>query len=126
MPACTRQLVPMILVGVVVTIGVAWGSSLLVDAVPLNANLPARTGAIHRDPSRWNVRIVERVGSTFLAYRHSVRSPLPALLPRDADAICFLVERPAGPERGAAWCSGHQRLFGPFTSADLPAEMVMD
>jgi hypothetical protein len=48
------------------------------------------------------------------------------LLSHDAHSIYFLVERPIGPARGTEWRSGHQRLFGPFTSADIPAELAMD
>jgi len=48
------------------------------------------------------------------------------LVPHGAHSIYFLVERPVEPGRGRAWRSGHQRLFGPFTSAELPAELVMD
>ncbi|GJM22827.1 MAG: hypothetical protein DHS20C15_27420 [Planctomycetota bacterium] len=36
------------------------------------------------------------------------------------------VERPAGPERGREWRSGTQRVFGPFTLADLPDTLFMD
>lgn len=48
------------------------------------------------------------------------------LLPNEAHSVYFLVERPSGSSRGTNWRSGHQRLFGPFTSADLPAELIMD
>ncbi len=48
------------------------------------------------------------------------------LLPHDARAIYFLVERPSGAGRGRQWRSGRQQLFGPFTSADVPAELVLD
>lgn len=48
------------------------------------------------------------------------------LLPNEAHSIYFLVERPSGSGRGTAWRSGHQRLFGPFVSADLPVELIMD
>ena len=48
------------------------------------------------------------------------------LLSHDAHSIYFLVERPAGLGRGTEWRSGHQRLFGPFTSEDIPAELIMD
>ena len=27
---------------------------------------------------------------------------------------------------GASWRSGHQRLFGPFGSANIPPELVID
>ncbi|MEM8963192.1 MAG: S41 family peptidase, partial [Acidobacteriota bacterium] len=48
------------------------------------------------------------------------------LLSPEAESIYFLVERPAGEERGPRWRTGHQRLFGPFTAAEIPAELVMD
>jgi len=48
------------------------------------------------------------------------------LLSNEAHSIYFLVERPSGPGRGRAWRSGHQQLFGPFTSADIPAELILD
>jgi hypothetical protein len=48
------------------------------------------------------------------------------LLPPDAESVYFLVERPADAGRGVKWRSGHQRLFGPFTSTDFPPELVMD
>ena len=48
------------------------------------------------------------------------------LLPHEAKSIYFLVERPIGSVRGGEWRSGHQRLFGPFTSATLPTELIMD
>lgn len=47
------------------------------------------------------------------------------LLPHEARDVYFLVERPAGSGRGIEWGSGQQRLFGPFTSADLPAELII-
>jgi hypothetical protein len=45
------------------------------------------------------------------------------LLPHDADEIYLLVERGSGTDR--EWRSGPQQLFGPFTSAELPTELVM-
>lgn len=48
------------------------------------------------------------------------------LLPHRAQGVHFLVERPAGPGRGTEWRSGEQRLFGPFTSAGLPAELILE
>lgn len=48
------------------------------------------------------------------------------LLPHEAERVYFLVERPAGPGRGVEWRSGQQRLFGPFTSANLPTELFME
>ena len=48
------------------------------------------------------------------------------LLPLEAQALYFLVERPVGSTLGGEWRSGHQRLFGPFTSANLPTELTMD
>lgn len=53
-------------------------------------------------------------------------SELEWLLPHEARDVHFLVERPDGPGRGTAWRSGRQRLFGPFTSAEFPAELVLD
>jgi len=48
------------------------------------------------------------------------------LLPLQADAIYFLVERPIVLEGASGWRSGHQRLFGPYTLAELPPELLMD
>ena len=48
------------------------------------------------------------------------------LLPNDGESIYFLVERPVGPGRGKKWRSGHQKLFGPFTSTDVPVILIMD
>lgn len=48
------------------------------------------------------------------------------LLPHDAREVNFLVERPLGSGDEGPWQSGHQRLFGPFTSATLPGELLMD
>jgi len=46
------------------------------------------------------------------------------LLPHGAQSVYFLVERGSG--RARDWRSGPQQLFGPFTLADLPAELIMD
>lgn len=48
------------------------------------------------------------------------------LIPHKAQGIYFLVERPDGPGRGTEWRSGQQKLFGPFTSAALPAELIVE
>lgn len=48
------------------------------------------------------------------------------LLPHEAKSIYFLVERPIGSGRGREWRSGRQRLFGPFSSATLPTELIID
>ncbi len=48
------------------------------------------------------------------------------LLPHELQGVHFLVERPAGSGRGTEWRSGQQRLFGPFTSAELPTELIME
>lgn len=48
------------------------------------------------------------------------------LLPHEARDVYFLVERPEGSGRGRDWRSGPQHLFGPFTSAALPAELVVE
>lgn len=53
-------------------------------------------------------------------------SELEWLLPLEAGEVYFLVERPDGPGRGTEWRSGQQRLFGPFTTAKFPAELVLD
>ena len=53
-------------------------------------------------------------------------SELEWLLPHEARDVHFLVERPDGPGRGTDWRSGRQRLFGPFTAAEFPAELVLD
>jgi len=48
------------------------------------------------------------------------------LLPLKAQSLYFLVERPVGPVLKPEWRGGYQRLFGPFSSADLPTELIMD
>ena len=48
------------------------------------------------------------------------------LLPLKAQSLYFLVERPVGPPHKPEWRGGYQRLFGPFSSADLPTELTMD
>lgn len=48
------------------------------------------------------------------------------LIPNDAHSIYFVVERPSGFDGEAQWLGGHQRQFGPFTAARLPAELSMD
>jgi len=48
------------------------------------------------------------------------------LLPLEAESLYFLVERPVGSTLGGNWRSGYQRLFGPFTSDNLPTELTMD
>ena len=45
------------------------------------------------------------------------------LLPSEFDAAYFLVEAPADKRRGKEWRSGKQKLFGPFRSSELPAEL---
>ena len=53
-------------------------------------------------------------------------SELEWLVPNEGQSIYFLVERPSGSGRGTEWRSGHQRLFGPFTSEEVPDELIMD
>ena len=48
------------------------------------------------------------------------------LLPLKAQSIYFLVERPVGSAPRWEWRGGHQRLFGPFNSTNLPTELFMD
>lgn len=48
------------------------------------------------------------------------------LVPNDAQAIYFVVERPSGFDGETQWRGGHQRQFGPFPAARLPAELIMD
>ena len=48
------------------------------------------------------------------------------LLPRDAHEVFFLVERPIDLGHGLEWRGGQQQLFGPYTSADLPGELVLE
>jgi hypothetical protein len=48
------------------------------------------------------------------------------LLPLKAQSLYFLVERPVGPALEPEWRGGYQRLFGPFTSSNLPTELTMD
>lgn len=56
----------------------------------------------------------------------SLGSEMEWLLPLKAQSLYFLVERPVGPAHNPQWRGGYQRLFGPFTSATLPAELTMD
>lgn len=48
------------------------------------------------------------------------------LVPLKAQSIYFLVERPAVSGQKSEWRSGHQKLFGPFTSAALPTQLLID
>lgn len=48
------------------------------------------------------------------------------LMPRDARDVYFLVERHADPEGTEPWFTGEQYVFGPFTAADFPLELVME
>ena len=48
------------------------------------------------------------------------------LVPLEIESIYFLVERPSESGQGNGWWSGRQRLFGPFSSTDLPSELLMD
>jgi len=48
------------------------------------------------------------------------------LLPLKVESLYFLVERPVGPASKPEWRGGYQRLFGPFTSDNLPTELTMD
>lgn len=48
------------------------------------------------------------------------------LVPAEAQSIYFLVERPADEKRGRHWRSGHQQLFGPYSSSELPTEIFLD
>ncbi|MGE3165735.1 MAG: hypothetical protein AB7O52_12565 [Planctomycetota bacterium] len=47
------------------------------------------------------------------------------LVPQTAQGLYFLAERPVGSGRGVEWRSGQQSLFGPFTSAELPTELLV-
>jgi hypothetical protein len=48
------------------------------------------------------------------------------LLAPQTHSIHFLVERPADSRRGRDWRSGRQQLFGPFTTAQFPGELVVN
>jgi hypothetical protein len=48
------------------------------------------------------------------------------LVPQEVQGVYFLAERPAGPGRGLDWRSGQQSLFGPFTSVELPTELIVE
>lgn len=48
------------------------------------------------------------------------------LIPSEFDTVYFLVEEPADRRRGREWQSGRQKLFGPYRSTNLPAELSMD
>lgn len=47
------------------------------------------------------------------------------LVPLEGDSWYFLVERPAKPKQPGYWQSGYQKLFGPFTSSELPTELKL-
>ena len=48
------------------------------------------------------------------------------LVPNGAREVYFLVERPHPETLPGEWRSGHQRLFGPYSTKTLPFELVMD
>lgn len=48
------------------------------------------------------------------------------LLPPDASAVHFLVERPDGPGRGRHWRGGPQQVFGPYDASEPPLELVLN
>lgn len=48
------------------------------------------------------------------------------LVPVGAKSIYFLVERPADSNQKNGWHSGEQQLFGPFTSANIPENLLLD
>jgi hypothetical protein len=48
------------------------------------------------------------------------------LLPKSAETITFLTERPDGEARGRAWRTGPQQLFGPYPLTELPDELVIE
>jgi len=48
------------------------------------------------------------------------------LLPPQTHSIHLLVERPADSRRGRDWRSGRQQLFGPFTTAQFPGELIVN
>jgi len=48
------------------------------------------------------------------------------LLPPNAQSLYFLVERPVGSAHEPEWRGGYQQLFGPFSSAALPTELMMN
>ena len=48
------------------------------------------------------------------------------LVPFDTHSIYFLVERQAGSGQSEYWRSGRQTLFGPFTTENLPTELVLE
>jgi len=55
-----------------------------------------------------------------------VGSELEWLLPLDEATIYFLVEHASGPNPETDWMGGPQQLFGPFSSRQLPGELVLD
>lgn len=48
------------------------------------------------------------------------------LLPPDASAAHFLVERPDGTDHATSWRSGEQHVFGPYELSAFPVELVLD
>lgn len=48
------------------------------------------------------------------------------LIPPETHSIYFLVERPADSRRGRDWRSGRQQLYGPFTTAQFPRELIVN
>ncbi|MEM8557627.1 MAG: hypothetical protein AAGG50_07375 [Bacteroidota bacterium] len=53
-------------------------------------------------------------------------SELEWLLPPNASAVHFLVERPASTGHTTTWRSGTQQVFGPYASSAFPLDLVMD
>ncbi len=56
----------------------------------------------------------------------SLGEELEWLLTPEGEAVYFLVEEPDDSGRGLAWRGGRQHLFGPFSTASLPGELILD
>ncbi|MFT5232695.1 MAG: hypothetical protein ACI9UK_001241 [Candidatus Krumholzibacteriia bacterium] len=56
----------------------------------------------------------------------AIGSEIEWLLSHDAHSIYFLVERPSDLSTETRWRSGRQQLFGPFNSAEIPIELILD
>lgn len=48
------------------------------------------------------------------------------LVPKEAEAVYFMSERPADDGRGLEWKSGKKTLVGPFGLGELPGELVVE
>lgn len=53
-------------------------------------------------------------------------TPVDWRIPRDAEEVYFLTERPSAVGEELEWWGGKQQLFGPFAPTEIPAELALD